>query len=261
VTDRDVPRRVSALREGDSAERRRTLDEMLADDEALAPALAPALADCLADPDRAVQRRAADAMARLADPETARSVLTPLLVRAGSAGARWGAAYALARIGGAPAADVLAVLLDALGGADGDRRWAAAELLGTFGAAPEVEDALVALAGTGDATRRRMSLYCLRDLGARGKRIEDVAVRALEDPDPGVRLAALAAARGLGSAAVTDAVARVLEDDANPGVRRAAAVTLGACAGTPRARDALARAAAASDPALRRAAHRALGRR
>jgi hypothetical protein len=197
---------------------------------------------------------------RLADPDTVRSVLTPLL-RAGSAGARWGAAYALARMGGGPGSEVLAVLLDALGGADGDRRWAAAELLGTFGTIPAVEDALVALAGTGDATQRRMSLYCLRDLGARGRRVEDVVVRAFADPDPGVRLAALAAVRGLGSVAVADAVARVLEDDVNPGVRRAAAVALGACAGTPRARDALARAAQASDPALRRAADRALGRR
>jgi HEAT repeat protein len=104
-----------------------------------------------------------------------------------------------------------------------------------------------------------MALYGLRDLAAGD---EGVYTLALFSADPGVRLAAIS---GIGRLARTtlqahDALLITVERDADAGVRRAAAVTLGKVAGAePRVRAALERIRATStDVDLVRAAKRGL---
>jgi HEAT repeat protein len=176
---------------------------------------------------------------------------------------RWGATYARALLGSLPPA-CLPILLDALGDADGDLRWASAAILRAQPGLSGLPAALRGALGSGNPLQRKMALYCLRDLGVRDAGLEPRLVAALDDPDTGVRLAAMSALVGL----VTDrpGAARGLVrrlDDADAGVRRAAAAALGRL-GVDDAptRAALDRACGAGDPALTRAATRALaGRR
>jgi HEAT repeat protein len=224
-------------------------------------AFADALIACLGDPDKAVQRRAADALSRVGDRSAIQAALERGL-RAPDPQLRWGAAYALARTSG-PARATLPVLVESLGHDDGDRRWAAAERLVALGETwPEgVADALGAAARTGGAVTRRMVLYCLRDLGSHGAVTEELVCRAFSDDDPGVRLAALATLPRCGSGErVVDAAVRLLEADPHVGVRRAAAAALARCPTDPAAARALARALESDDPGLVRAATRALRR-
>jgi hypothetical protein len=104
---------------------------------------------------------------------------------------RWGAAFALARLGDPPL-ETLPVVLETLGGDDGDLRWAAAEILRRVPERARVVEALEGLLRTGNGAQRKMSLYCLRDLGARAPEIEQSALWALGDELRDVRLAAIA---------------------------------------------------------------------
>jgi hypothetical protein len=219
-----------------------------------------ALAACLGFPRKAVQRPAAEACAAAGER------IRPLLVeglRAAEVRQRWGAAYALARLD--PEADeILPAVLEALGSDDGDIRWAAAEIVQRLAARhPEVADQLLRATASEVAERRKMALYCLRDLAASGEPARRAAVAAIDDPDEGVVLAALSASARL---AVDDpaAVARTLDllASTNQRLRRAAASALTALGpGRPDVDEALARAASSPDPGLRRAAERAIERR
>ena len=218
-----------------------------------------ALARCLADPSKAVRRRAADALAALATRDDGvRARLVPLLTTA-DAEMRWGAAFALGRLG-TPPPDVLPVLLECLGRDDGDVRWAAADMALRLADAAATSRAIEALAADGSAPQRKMALYCLRDLGAWSPSRDAVASAALADAEPGVRLAAMSlAARSARDRAGTATRLVPLLDDADVGVRRAAAATLGTIGVASVAVLAgLEAAAAGADPALRRAAERAL---
>jgi HEAT repeat protein len=220
-----------------------------------------ALAGCLDAEPKLVPRRAAETFAALA----AGGVAVGDVLRAGLAGprarGRWGAAYALARVG-PPPPEVLPVLLDALGEDDGDVRWAAADILVRLPDSEAVATAVRRLAAEGNPAQRKMALYCLRDRDARGPAVEAVVLAGLDDPTAGVRLAAMASLARLAAdrARAADRLAAAL-DDADAGVRRAAAAALGTLgAPTPVALAALRRAAEAPDPSLRRAAGRALQR-
>ena len=244
---------------GGSSVRRRVLEELRGRDGSLPPALVTPLAACLDDPDRAVRRGAADALGRIEDAAAVRTTLTPLL-HAEDAALAWTAAYVLARAGGVPTSEVIAVLLRSLGHADRDCRWATVAVLATHGQDIRVVDGLLDQADASDPVARRMSLYCLRDVRVEGARLEPLVLRRLVDPVAGVRLAALAlVGGGVRTPAVAAAVATTVATDANVGVRRAAVAALRGCADLDVAREALRRAARAQDGDVRRVARRALG--
>jgi HEAT repeat protein len=234
------------LRAPDRARRLGVLERLLAGSGAVPGALVGSLADCLGDRSKAVQRRAADALARVGDPQAVRKAVAPGL-DASDPHHRWGAAYALGVAVG-PERFLLPVLFEALGHADGDRRWAAAELIVSMGRRESIAGELLGLADGGIPLQRKMALYCIRDLGMRGEGVDAVSLRCLADPDAGVRLAALSVAKRCGRAeALAEAVAGMLEGDPMPGVRRAAASTLGAWRAHPTAARALDRAAESDD--------------
>jgi 4a-hydroxytetrahydrobiopterin dehydratase len=174
---------------------------------------------------------------------------------------RWGAAFALAQADLVDEA-VVAVATETLGSRDGDLSWAAHQLLCAAGARREAVAAklraLVAEAGTVSRTLK-MALFVLRDLG--GEPASTFAP-ALDHEDPMVRIAALAGlarASRPGSTAI-DRLAAMIDGDADARVARAAAAVAGPLARRyPAVRGALERAVAtAHDPALSRAARRAL---
>jgi HEAT repeat protein len=175
---------------------------------------------------------------------------------------RWGAAFALARAGFHGDAVVQAAL-EAAGASDGDVRWAAIEVLRDAARErPGLVQKLVRVAATEAApVRRKMVLYCLRDLGHADA---EVFVRALGSADSDVRLAGLSGLARLArpDPAVLRAIVACMEGDREPGVRRAAAATLGRMGSTdPSVSAALERAkASATDPDLARAASSAMSR-
>lgn len=241
-------------------ERRAAIAEIAAR-AAVEPAELDALVACLGDAAKAIQRPAADACGALA----ARGIpVEPLLMRALEAGdprLRFGAAYALARLGAPPSA-ALPALLDALALDDGDVRWAASELISRTEPRAAAVAGLVPLVRSGNPPQRKMALYCLRDLEARSDEVEHAALAALDDADGGVRLAAMStlARLALDRTAVAEALLeRLHAPDARE--RRAAAAALGDLGVDSRAvRAALETAARDADASLRRAAERSLRR-
>lgn len=180
----------------------------------------------LGDARKAVQRAAAEdfvALDRQGVP--VRAVLEEAL---GSPARRqrWGAAFALARLGVATSA-VVETLVDALADPDGDLRWAAAGLLRGLLPPEAFVTQLCVAADTGSPTVRKMVLYALRDGSLWDARCEALAHAGLGAADSGVRLAAMAALarRAVDRAAARTAIER-LHDDPHHGVRRAAAATL-----------------------------------
>jgi HEAT repeat protein len=230
------------------------------DDDAL-----DALAECLGHPRKGVQRPAADAFAALAARGMPVHALLLRVVDAGEPRQRWGAVYALARLGPLPPA-ALPILLDALGSDDGDLRWATVEMLLRLPERTTLVPCLRDLVAAGNAAQRKMALYCLRDLGARAPEVDDTVLAALADGNRDVRLAAVTTLARLASArdvAAERLLAMLAGDDER--VRRAAAAALGTLGeASPRVVGALRAAAGGVDAALRRAAEgalRALGQR
>jgi HEAT repeat protein len=178
---------------------------------------------------------------------------------------RFGTAYALGAIEGELDFEAAPALCEALGDPDGDVRWAAAELIVRLGRrdSHRLGADLRELLRGGNSAARKMALYCIRDLELRGEDVLAVATASARDADAHVRLAGLAL---LASSFATDgaAVAAMLERldaDPDPGVRRAAAVALGAAReGLETVITALQRAAQSADESLARAARNALQR-
>ena len=246
------------LRSADPGERAAAIADIAGRSTVDADELA-ALAECLGHARKAVQRPAADACAALAAqgvdvrPVLAEALASPLGRQ------RWGAAFALARMG-TPPPETLPVLLETLGGDDGDIRWAAAEILRRLPERPPVVEALGRLVRAGNGAQRKMALYCLRDLGARGTELEQAALWVLGDAQHDVRLAAIAWLVRHASAReiVADRLLIALSGD-DPQLRRAAAAGLGTLGErSPRVVSALRAACATPDPSLRRAAEGAL---
>jgi hypothetical protein len=184
---------------------------------------------CLGSGEKRLQRPAADVLARFAVRDARIGARLRDALAAPEITLRWGAVYSLSRLGTRMPAEVLPVLLEVLGVADGDVRWAATAILLTMSAERDTAvAALYRLARDGNAEQRKMALYCLRDLDVRTPRAVECAHQALDDVEPGVRLAAMAALLRLSDRpeAAALAMTRLLRDD-RPGVRRAAAATLG----------------------------------
>ncbi len=248
------------LRSADPDERSAAVAEIAGRSEVDASEL-EALAECLGHARKAIQRPAADACTALAAqgvdvrPVLGAALASPL------ARQRWGAAFALARMG-EPPLETLPVVLETLGGDDGDLRWAAAKILRRMPGRARVVEALEGLLREGNGAQRKMALYCLRDLGARGPEIEQAALWALGDGLRDVRLAAIAWLARLASdrEAAADRLLIALEGD-DVQLRRAAAAGLGLLGErSKRVLRALRDACATPDPSLRRAAEGALRR-
>ena len=255
----DVESLAEALASGESARQLLALDALLECDRRgpLPDPLFGLALDALGHERKAVQRNAAQVLAlwSRATPEIAERLRA--LLRGGPLRHRFGAAFALAKIGPDPA--TLPVLLETLGEADGDMRWAAAALV--IDLARERADlrrAIAALAREGTAGQRKMAIYCLRDLGETSPELEAILAASLDHADAGVRLAALAGLGRLfaGGEAALRAVLRVARDDPDPGVRRAAVSQLGGfplAVGDAEAESVLAAAESSDDEGLRKA--------
>jgi HEAT repeat protein len=250
--------RAHRLRHGTAADRIAALQEIAACPPVTPEELTLMVEDLGAQP-KALQRRAAEAVAQCAriDARVVPRILA--LLDQAPWRQRWGAVFALSLLAALPPS-ALPTLLEAVDSDDGDVRWAAADLLKQLAQreATIVVPALMDAARHGGANQRKMSLYILRDL-----RLQDgigVALDALDAPEIEVRLAALAAFVAL-AADRARAARRVvaLVDDRDARMRRAAAAALGQLAvATDAVWDVLNRAAATDDPGLRRAADRAL---
>ena len=227
---------------------------------AVDPAELESLVACLGHPAKAIQRPAADAFRALTEHGIAVEALLTAALDAPDPRLRFGAAYALARVGPPPPA-ALPALLAALSLDDGDVRWAAAELIGRTEPRAMAVAGLLPLVAGGNAPQRKMALYCLRDLDAASEDVDRAAVSALDDSDGGVRLAAMAMLARLANTnrdAAADGILKALSAE-DPRERRAAAAALGDLGlDTNAVRAALENAARSDDASLRRAAERSL---
>ena len=172
---------------------------------------------------------------------------------------RWGAAFGLARAG-IDSDALLEAALAAFAFDDGDVRWAALEIVAKLARGkPRRVERIASLARETHAAGRKMALYALRDLDAGD---EAVYTLALFSENSGVRLAAISGISRLKAttAQAHDALRVTVERDSDPGVRRAAAVTLARVAGhDPEVRATLERIrASSSDADLIRAVERGL---
>jgi HEAT repeat protein len=227
--------------------------------------VAAALIGLLASERRSEQRCAAEAIARLVADHAAVSAALRAALVAPTQRTRWGAAFALARSPLPLDPALWPAVREAMALDDGDQRWAAAELAARLAKAhPQVLDDLRRTLGDSAATLRKMALYCLREVGPPD--LAPLALSRLDDPEPSVRLAALAALVHVpgGTTERRDsalAVARRLDADRDPGVRRAAAATLGNLGiASDEVTAALRRAVGDSDASLARAARGALAK-
>jgi len=159
------------------------------------PVLLGALVGCVATDEKVLQRRAAEVLARVEDRDAVRAALLPLL--RGPSKGRWAAAFALSVVSG-PIREMLPICLEAFRHHDRDRRWAAAELTVALGRQESIGAELRTAVRQGEPEQRKMTLYCVRDLGLDDPDTMSVVVAALRDAEPGVRLAALATLRTSG---------------------------------------------------------------
>jgi len=223
-----------------------------------------ALIDCLGFDAKAVQRKAAELCASLM---ASAAPLRPLLLealRGPNPRLRWGAAFALAKAEECPR-EVLPAALEALGSDDGDVRWAAAEIIERLGRhdAGVADQLLACLENRQSPGRRKMALYCLREIERDAESVRRAAARALEDNDEGVALAALAACVRLApeDEDIVSGTLKLLRSD-NPRLRRAAAQALGQIGlYRPEVDEALRAASNRKDESLRRVAKGTLKKR
>jgi HEAT repeat protein len=198
---------------------------------ALTNSVVDALIENLASPTKAVQRHAAGALAAAGARKPAIAARLAALLDAPDAAARWGCAYALGLIDGALDLRALPPLLEALANRDGDVRWAALELLVRLGRHHQgaIRDRLLELMEHAGANSRKMALYGLRDLGMRDAAVVASVCKACACADSQVRHAALSFLKqaGAGNPESVEVVFERLKSDADEGVRRAAAYTLG----------------------------------
>ena len=254
-----APAVLAELKDADPARRQAALDRLATVSGELDADLLAVLIDCLGAPHKSVQRRAADLIARI--EASMRSEVVARLRRAGAGSdpaLAWGATYALGRLGVAEPA-MVGPLLEVLARRDGDERWAAAALLTRCARAhgADVIATILAAAGDIDSERRKMALYVLRDSAPCDPDVHAATRRGLGDPAVGVRFAALSTLQRLEPlpADACALVLRLLREDPEPGLRRAAMNALGVVGrGVSAATRAVAAAAVSDDPGLRRAA-------
>ena len=230
--------------------------------------LLDALEESLGDPVVAVACAASDALVEIGSRAAEVDALLRRALRGDRPNARWGAAFASARLA-PPGPGLLPPLVEALACEAPDVRWRAARLLVESGRVlPELQPLLGGLV-TGDPRPlvRQMAAHCLRALAPDEPETERILLAASRDRDLRVRRASLAALAALGEPVVAERLLEVSAADADAESRRIAVDALGAIAARHpgalpiEAEGALRRIAArAEDGNLRDAAERALRR-
>jgi HEAT repeat protein len=232
--------------------------------------LLDALEEALGDPVVAVARQASDALAEIGSRAPEVDALLRRALHGNRPNARWGAAFASARLA-PPDPGLLPPLVEALACEASEVRWRAARLLVESGhVLPELQPLLGGLV-TGDPRPRvrQMAAHCLRELAPDEPETAQILLEATRDRDLRVRRASLSALAALGDppAAVAERLLEVSAVDADAASRCIAVDALGAIAARhpgalpTEAEGALRRVAArAEDGNLRDAAARALRR-
>jgi len=186
------------------------------------------LVDQLQHADRAVVRRAVDALVAMAPGEPLVAEL--LENRLGDATIRWKwpVAYTLGRVAEA-SGGCLDVLADGLGSEDQDVRWATQRLMTHLGGMQATaREILLELLRVGSPNQRRMAVYCLRDIGLTDQRSARAIVAACQDSEPLVRVAAVTSLANLQTLAVQwlAVLGQLAEADPDGRVRNAARFAL-----------------------------------
>jgi len=255
-----------ALNDADDEPRLAAIARVAENPAGLSDASLDALLRCLGANRKIIQRRAAEALAVVAqrDPRIVEKLRNAL--SGNDSRMRWGVAYALGLIDDALDLRAMPVLVEALASSDGDVRWAAAELVVRLGEKNHdaVGKQLIALAHDGNLNARKMALYCLRDVGGPREDVLEAAESCCAEHHGLLKMAALSLLSRMENAGERAAALaiRLLEYDPDEGVRRCAAVALGHIGNrSPRVTEALACAANAGDDIyMKRAAQAALAR-
>ncbi len=185
-------------------------------------------------PDKPTIRAAVDKLIALA--ETSETLRQALHNRLSEADHRnyWPVAYILGHQA-QPSGVVIRTLLDALDHREPDIRWANGLLLVRIAQqVGAVVPLLIELCETGSANQKRMALYCLRDLALSDAESRQAMLKALDDKEPTVRVAAATSlkVRTDVDAAVRQKLLATYLQDADDRVKNAVAVTL-ASLGSP----------------------------
>ncbi len=215
----------------------------------------------LDSPEHSEQCAARDEIGRRLRQEPALRAALYERLRGGAPRGRFAAAWSLAQVE-RPNLRMLPALLEALGLGDGDVRWSAVQLLVDLGRVQsEVVPVLLHEAAAAPPLRRRMALYALRELAPDAPETAARMLEALAAADPELRRAALSSIAKLVDPprACLECVLDALEGDADPRMRRIAAVLVPELLPrfpelAARARAALESAAASGDAALARSA-------
>ena len=220
------------------------------------------LVGSMAGATRSEQRHLSEALQSLAPHSPQISEALELMLASADPDLRWGAAYTLGKL--TPNhKKIWPAIRGMLGAEDGDSRWAAAEITCTMARqSTSLQDELRTATRTGEGTLRRMALYCLRDLQTHD--LFALARERLADTEGPGRLSALTTLLKTEvpqeeRASLAGELVAILTTDPIPGVRRAAAATIGKLQ-LREARFALARACQSEDPSLAKAARQAIGR-
>ena len=185
-------------------------------------------------PDKPTIRAAVDKLIALAESSAAlRDILNHRLSEPDHRN-YWPVAYVLGHQS-QPSGIVIRTLLSALNHREPDIRWANGLLLVRIAKRePAVIPLLIGLCETGSANQKRMALYCLRDLALSDSESRAAMLKALDDDEPTVRVAAVTSLK-----VRTDVDATVRHKllvsylrDTDDRVRNAVAVTL-ASLGSP----------------------------
>jgi len=142
-------------------------------------------------PDKPTIRAAVDKLIALA--QTSVELRDALAQRLSESDHRnyWPVAYVLGHQS-QPSGVVIRTLLNALDHREPDIRWANGLLLVRMARRePAVVTLLIELCETGSANQKRMALYCLRDLALTDAESRAAMMKALEDQEPSVRVAAV----------------------------------------------------------------------
>jgi HEAT repeat protein len=256
---------ITRLRDPDPETRRSACGDAVSDPSAIL--LVDALCDTLADPEKTVARAASDALAAIGSQDATVGGRLQAVLRGDDRGARWWAAFTVARLE-PPPIRLLPTLLDALEHAEGDVRWSAAKILVEMGRLEgEVLPVLLHYVGGGERPEaRRMAIFCLRELAPDRPETARALLDASRSEDLDVRRAALSAMAALMEppAAAWTRLTEAADGDPDPASRRLAAGAIAGLAHRPGGDPGVAwlrRAAeGAGDPQVREAASRALAR-
>ena len=185
-------------------------------------------------PDKPTIRAAVDKLIALA--ENSATLRQALHNRLGEADHRnyWPVAYILGHQA-QPSGVVIRTLLDALDHREPDIRWANGLLLVRIARqVGAVVPLLIALCESGSANQKRMALYCLRDLALSDAESRQAILKALDDKEATVRVAAATSlkVRTDVDAAVRQKLLATYLHDADDRVKNVVAVTL-ASLGSP----------------------------